>query len=184
MARFKTILVILTCVVLAAALAGYIVMNRKKSAPQGSSSSISYETYVNVRFAYSVCYAPSLFIPQGEAADGDGQKFLSRDGHATVFVYGSNATDQTLQQDLNQEAGYLTGGASPATIVQKSLGQNSFTISAQTPAQIIYEKTLLQDNEFKTIQIQYDKPQAPTYQAIVTMMVDCFVNTSGTTYGK
>jgi len=48
-----------------------------------------WQTYTNVRFAYSICYPADLLAGQGESDNSDGQKFLSRDGSVEVLVYGS-----------------------------------------------------------------------------------------------
>lgn len=49
-----------------------------------------YRTYHNIRFGYSISYPADSLIPQGEAENGDGQKFLSRDGRTEMLVYGSH----------------------------------------------------------------------------------------------
>src|SRR5574341_695767 len=44
------------------------------------SAQTGYRTYHNARFNYSISYPFKVLIPQGEAVNGDGQKFLSQDG--------------------------------------------------------------------------------------------------------
>ena len=39
-----------------------------------------WKTYTNARFGYSISYPADVLMPQGESDNGDGQKFLSRDG--------------------------------------------------------------------------------------------------------
>src|SRR5215470_7575220 len=59
----------------------------------------NWMTYVNVRFQYAICYPQDLFVPQGEPANSDGQRFLSNKDNAELAVYGSNnALDETLGQ--------------------------------------------------------------------------------------
>ena len=46
---------------------------------------VSYETYHNNRYDYTVEY-PDFLIPQGEADSGDGQKFISEDKDIQLIV--------------------------------------------------------------------------------------------------
>ncbi len=154
-----------------------------------SSPTPKYATYTNSRFSYSICYPQGIFIPQGESTNGDGQKFISNDGQATVLVYGSNAVagvNQTLQQELTLDEQYYQSQNPPATITNQSSNQNSFTLSAKSPTEIFYEKTLMQSDaytpqyyDFKTFQIEYSPQSAATYAPIADSMAQCFSGTSG-----
>src|ERR1041385_1585764 len=50
----------------------------------------TWKVYTNVRFHYSICYPQDLLVPQGEAENSDGQKFVAKDG-AKLIVFGRNA---------------------------------------------------------------------------------------------
>jgi hypothetical protein len=64
----------------------------------------NYRTYHNARFDYSISYPANILVPQGEAENGDGQKFLSGNGRAEMLVYGShNSLDQSLRQVYESE---------------------------------------------------------------------------------
>ena len=57
---------------------------------------ITYKTYSNARFGYVINYPTDILIPQGEADNGDGQKFISKEKGVIALVYGSNnALDET-----------------------------------------------------------------------------------------
>jgi len=57
-----------------------------------------YKRYHNARFGYSIDYRSDLLEPQGEAANGDGQGFRSRDGSAELKVWAAdNATKEPLR---------------------------------------------------------------------------------------
>src|SRR5262249_42146131 len=61
----------------------------------------NWTRYVNVRFQYAICYPQDLFVPQGEPANSDCQRFLSNKDSAELAVYGgNNALDQTLSERL------------------------------------------------------------------------------------
>jgi hypothetical protein len=49
----------------------------------------NFKIYINERYNYSILYPLDLLYPQGEAANGDGQKFLSKDGLVEMLVYGT-----------------------------------------------------------------------------------------------
>lgn len=123
-----------------------------------------YSTYSNGRFSYSISYPTDLFIPQGEADNGDGQKFLSRDGRSEMIVYGSNALDQSLR-DLYNEQLRRDQGADPSkkNVTYKVLRDNWFVISGYEGDRVFYQKTILRRGVFKTFRIEYDKLLADVF---------------------
>jgi hypothetical protein len=77
--------------------------------PMQAQAQHEYRTYHNARFDYSISYPANLLVPQGEAANADGQRFLSRDGRTELLVYGAyNSLDQTLPEVFEQESGRST----------------------------------------------------------------------------
>jgi hypothetical protein len=136
----------------------------------------AFANYVNVRFAYSLCYPPQLLAPQGEAADGDGQKFVSGDGQAVAIAYGSNnALGQSLQQVFDQD----TQGV---TVNTKNVDVNTFTFSGTSSGLTVVEKTLVQDQVVKTVNIKFPTAMMATYVPIAERMVACFADTAPTQY--
>jgi len=85
-----------------------------------------WDTYVHARFAYSVCYPGDVLLPQGEADNGDGQKFITKDGKAEARVYGSyfasNGEDQSLKKTYLDEI--------------QSVQKNGFTVTYKLQAGI------------------------------------------------
>ena len=148
------------------------------AATRSTPSSMGFSNYVNVRFAYSLCYPPQLLLPQGESADGDGQKFVSSDTQVTAIVYGSNnVLGQTLQQVLDQDS-------QGVSVNNKSIDANAFTFNGTQKTLTVIEKTFLQDQVFKTLNIQFPTTMAPTYASIAQRMIACFANTSPTQYSQ
>ncbi len=141
------------------------------------SSVQQYATYTNVRFSYSICYPPNTLIPQGESANGDGQQFLAQNGMAKVLVYGSNAVSETPQQELQLDENYYLNNNSLSSITNQSLNQDSFTFSGSSPSVVFYEKTLIQNGQYKTFSIQYSQQVASIFAPIATAMAQCFTNT-------
>lgn len=124
-----------------------------------------YRRYHNARFGYSISYPVKILIPQGEAANGDGQKFLSKDGRTEMLVYGShNVLDQSLPQVYQKE---ISGTEHPNRLVTYHvLRADWFVVSGIEDDRIFYQKTLLRRGVFKTFRIEYDKRQKGTFDSI------------------
>lgn len=134
-----------------------------------------YRLYHNARFDYSVSYPLDILIPQGEADNGDGQRFLSKDGRAEMLVYGSNnALKQTLQQAF-AEASASRAKDHPGRVVSyKVMRQDWFAISGTENGRIFYQKTFLKNGVFKTLGIEYDESQKAIYDSITTVISKSF----------
>ena len=126
---------------------------------------ISYKTYRNARFAYSINYPSSLLVPQGESTNGDGQKFASKDRRAELIVYGSNnALDQTLQQAFDE----AKAPSGDRIVSYQTMKQDWFVVSGTEGGKIFYQKTYLRAGVFKTMRIEYDEQLKNTYDAVTT----------------
>jgi hypothetical protein len=133
-----------------------------------------YRTYNNARFAYSISYPASLLQPQGEAANGDGQKFLAGDGSAELIVYGGyNALNRTLKQAYTQEA--TTSADHPRRVVTyKVLRPTWFVISGHEGGKIFYQKTMLKGDTFKTFRIEYDESEKAVFDPVTKRIEKSF----------
>jgi len=156
-------------------LAGSIAIGLTTAAAQPTSDRHTWTTYVNVRFQYSICYPKDLLIPQGEAENSDGQRFLSNKGGAELAAYGSNnALDQTLGQRLSEVASSLAGPAGKVTYkVQRA---NWFVVSGQNGQKIFYAKTFFSHDQFKTFELTYDSSAAALYNPLVERFASCFAD--------
>ena len=130
----------------------------------------NYQTYRNARFSYSISYPGNLLKPQGEAANGDGQAFLSADGRAEMRVWGQyNVNNQTLQAAYDEAVREFGSGVS-----YKVMRQNWFVVSAIAGGKIHYRKTILRGDVFKTFQIEYDESQKTTYDSVTARVSKSF----------
>jgi hypothetical protein len=128
-----------------------------------------YKTYSNARFGYSVSYPANILIPQGEPDNGDGQVFLSRDGHAEMRVFGRyNVQNETLRSAFNS-------AQEGKSVTYKLLRGNFYVVSGHKDGKIFYEKTMLKGDTFKTFMIEYDEADASTYDAITARVARSFV---------
>jgi hypothetical protein len=58
-----------------------------------------YRVYNNEKFDFSISYPANFLIPQGESPNGDGQRFISKDGSVVMEV---NATPETSDDSLKK----------------------------------------------------------------------------------
>jgi hypothetical protein len=141
-----------------------------------SNSQDKYSTYSNSRFSYSISYPTALLIPQGEADNGDGQKFLSRDGRAEMIVYGSNnALEQSLRDLYNEQLRRAEGDdRSKKTVTYKVLRDNWFVVSGYEGYRVFYQKTIFRGGVFKTFRIEYDKSLADIFDKVTKRVAASF----------
>jgi hypothetical protein len=129
---------------------------------------VTYGTYTNARYAFSIAYPVGILVPQGEPDNGDGQKFASRDGSATLLAFGSNRLDRSLQDE------FQTAQENRA-VTYKILKRDMFVVSGTGNGKIFYQKTLLRGDVFKTFIIEYDEQQRATFDAITARIARSFV---------
>ena len=128
------------------------------------------DTYVNPRFAYAVTYPRGVLLPQGEAENGDGQRFVSPDGRAVLAVWGShNALNQTLLSH-HQDAVRDFGGR----VTYQALRPDWYVFSGIRQGRIFYQKTLFRDDIFKTFTFTYDATQRHLYDRIAAAISKSF----------
>ena len=133
-----------------------------------------YRTYNNARFGYSISYPVGILIPQGEADNGDGQAFRSRDGKAEMRVFGRyNVQNETLRSAFN--AAVAGEGGSGREVTYKLLKGNFYVVSGRQNGKIFYEKTILKGDTFKTFMIEYDESESATYDSITSRIVRSFI---------
>lgn len=129
---------------------------------------VTYRTYTNARYGFSIAYPFGILVPQGEPDNGDGQKFVSRDGSATLLAFGSHRLDRSLQDE------FQTAQENRA-VTYKVLKRDMFVVSGTENGKIFYQKTLLRGDVFKTFIIEYDEYERNTFDAITTRIARSFV---------
>lgn len=134
----------------------------------------NYRIYHNARFDYSISYPAGILIPQGEAVNGDGQKFFSRDHRTEMLVYGShNSLDQTLKQVYENEISRSSEHPN-RVITYKVLKHDWFVVSKIEDDRIFYQKTLLRNNVFKTFRIEYGEGDKQVFNSITSRISNSF----------
>jgi hypothetical protein len=134
-----------------------------------------YKTYSNKRFEYSINYPKDILYPQGEADNGDGQKFLSKEADATLLVYGShNINDQTIEERYREDSRGGTADNPTKVVSYRLLKENWFVVSGYLSGNIFYQKTILNNNQFKTFYFEYPETKKKFYDPIVKRLSSSF----------
>lgn len=138
-------------------------------------SSQTYRTYHNNRFNYSISYPAGVLYPQGEADNGDGQKFLSKDAEVVLIVFGSNnALGQTIK-DMYAEAS--RGGTTDhpkRVITYKTLKNNWFVVSGYEKKKVFYQKTFLIGGVETTMRIEYPERRKRVFDNVTAKIARSF----------
>lgn len=134
----------------------------------------AWSSYANARFQYTICYPEDLFAPQGEADNGDGRRFSTKDG-AVLTVYGSNnALSQSMSDLLAETAARLAEKS--GTVTYKALKPKWFVVSGESGDNIFYAKTIYnkREDQFKSFELHYPKVAAPIYDSVIAHIAACF----------
>lgn len=138
--------------------------------PAGAQPAVALDTYVNPRFQYAIKYPINILIPQGEADNGDGQRFVSPDGGAVLTVWGShNALEQTLQ-DKFRESRQSFGGR----VTYQVMKRDWFVFSGVKNGRIFYQKTYLSNDVFKSFTLEYPVEQRGRFDPITEAISSSF----------
>lgn len=134
-----------------------------------------YETYHNSRFGYFISYPEDVLYPQGEADDGDGQKFLSKDADAELLAYGSNNTlNQSLEDLFRHESRGGTGHDSKKVVTYRVLGDHWFVFSGFNSGKVFYQKTILKNNQFESFYFEYPESKKSIFEPILRDISNSF----------
>lgn len=138
-----------------------------------------YATYRNARFAYAVDYPRDVLVPQGEAENGDGQKFLSKDKQVAMAVWGGhNALGHSIAAEFDFQAKGLAEELPGFAIAYKTVRGTWFVLSGQTAERIVYQKTVLAGDVFKSVRIEYPRSRKSGMDTLVTRISASFRNLS------
>jgi hypothetical protein len=102
-------------------------------------SQTDLKEYCNDRFSFCIKH-PTATIPQGEAGNGDGQRFLSKDKQTEIAVYGMLVLEE-VNDDFNEQFQQAGEGL---TVTYKVFKANWFIVSGtDKKGNIVYRKTVL-----------------------------------------
>ncbi len=140
---------------------------------RAASAQDTYRTYFNTRFGTTVTYPINLVTPRPEPDNGDGRKFVSRDGQIELTVYGfHNSFSHSVRGEMARAASdWKRDGA---RLTYSKAGASWFALSGYLGADIFYEKTLLRNGVFHTLIWQYPKALKQRLDASVSRSVATF----------
>jgi len=134
-----------------------------------------YNTYNNLRFGYSIEYPISILYPQGESDNGDGQKFLSKASDVSLTVYGTNnVLDQSLKNLYLEESGVEANKNTSRVVTYKVLKNNWFVVSGFNSGSVFYQKTIFNNNQFKSFYFEYPESKKTIYDPMVKHIASSF----------
>lgn len=136
---------------------------------------VVYKRYVNARFEYAVDYPEGLLLPQGEADNSDGQKFIAQDKSAEMIVYGSYNIDEKTPKELYNAA--ISEAQSEGVITYKVMKNNFFVISGKHNGKIFYHKTLIKGDIIKILIIEYNESLKAQFDPITASLSNSFKHT-------
>jgi hypothetical protein len=132
-----------------------------------------YETYRNHQFNFTVEYPKQLLFPLSAPAEDDGRLFVSADRAIRMVAYGRPQVDKSLEtfyQSLLQSH-QLRGSEVTVT----DLATDQFVIAGYAPdGDVFYHKTLLRDNEFLILALDYPAALQPEFDDIVAAIAQSF----------
>lgn len=102
----------------------------KASDKQQVENSVTYETYHNDRYGYTVEY-PNFLEPQGESDSQDGQQFISADRHIQLLVYRGYKINFLSKEgaECNLQEAYTNDLAGKDNVLNSKLKENSYIIT-------------------------------------------------------
>lgn len=139
-----------------------------------SAAELVYKTYVNSRYGFSIDY-PDYLIPQGEAVNGDGQVFLSKDGEAELRVYARACIDDrdtTPAEFLRKaDAEKVKEGR---VISYRAKGKGFAVVSGTKGKQIYYDKLMTTGNWCTFFQWNYAASNKEKYDEATRLIANSF----------
>ena len=131
-----------------------------------------WQTYVNARFRYSICYPADLLVPQGEPTNGDGQVFAAADGTRLMVFGRENALGEELRSTSADSRSRLAGDT--GTVNYQVLRSNWFALSGRRSDSIFYAETRARHHQLKSFELVYDHAHANDYDPVASRIAGCF----------
>jgi hypothetical protein len=130
---------------------------------------ISYDTYINPRFGFSIMY-PTFLTPEPEPENGDGRIFSKGEDEEMSVFASYNVLDESIEDLFEECKNTYIGTVSYA--VQKD---NWFVVSGtDDEGTILYRKTILTDDVEYTVDLIYPKAKKQLYDEIVEKVTKSF----------
>lgn len=117
------------------------------------SASVSYGSYANVRFGFTVD-VPSSFSSFGESANGDGATFEDSSSGAALLVWGSNnVSDQSVEEVADS---YAEGH----DLIDRAVSGNAFDLWYRSGGSVVRLRGLVGSGSYCVVQFEYPEADA------------------------
>lgn len=137
----------------------------------GPAMAADWATYVNARFGTAVEYPADVLVPEPESENGDGHRFHSADGRASLTVFaGHNVTDMDLRALVRSAHADAAGDR----ITYERIGRRWFVLSGFRGENVFYRKLLLSPDGSvaHTLEIVYPASQKRLYDPLTARMAN------------
>lgn len=146
-----------------------------RDVPDASAEDHAFATYHNERFNYSVAYPANLLQAQGEAANADGQRFISSDGQIEMMVFGRhNIHNETPDQAFRETLRDLRNDVATDTLSYIDQGDDGFVISGIQDDRVFYQKHLVRDSLVHVLDVRYDTARQALMNPVVSRIAESF----------
>lgn len=137
----------------------------------GPATAADGEVYHNARFGTTIDVPANIFRPLATPDNGDGQRFESADGRASLTVFaGNNVEGRTLRQLIQAAEDDATG----ERITYRKAGRSWFVISGFRGDDVFYRKLLLSDGGSvgHTVELVYPATEKAIYDPLTARIAN------------
>lgn len=124
------------------------------AAPPAEAAS-GWDSYGNARFGYEIAVPPG-FVAEGEAANGDGQRFRSPDGSRVLAVWGGYLVSTGFGQAVADRLAALVGKG--WTVTYKATTPGWASVSATRGQRVIYWRDIVGCRGDRHAAFEFDYP--------------------------
>lgn len=134
-------------------------------------SAAEWRTYVNGRYGTTVDIPFDVFLAEPEAENGDGRRFVSRDGSASLTVFAGANVDRRSLSELVRAARV---DAADERVTYERKGGRWYVLSGYAGPKVFYRKLLFSpDREVvHTIEIVYPAVAKPLYDPLTARIAN------------
>jgi hypothetical protein len=157
---------------LAAAIAiGYwMYESRTSTAPTPT-----YQLYRNERLGYSLSYPTNLLSPQGESADGSGQRFASKNNRTFLIVTGFRGRSPADLHELYVKQSRSAPPENPTRVVTYQVEKQTwFVVTGYEQERVWYEKAMIARDTLAYFHFEYDASQKQLFDPVVEKISKSF----------
>lgn len=130
----------------------------------------SMRIYNNGRFGFSVSY-PEVLIPQGEAVNGDGQIFVSKDKSFEMAAWaGFNALEHTVAAECEWNI-EVEKKRNPLKVTYQVVKAEWYVFSGLAGSNIVYQKGIRKGDVFTKLRLAYPVADKEKWDATVKAIV-------------